>query len=94
MQAARYYARNFLPMSIPLLPRTRSFFARRITYAPGVIAQCDCIYRPGSPECSGADVFLGGHLGQGIPNNLLAGDLGVSHNTDSARRGNFRAHLS
>jgi hypothetical protein len=27
-------------------------------------------------------VYLRGHLGQGIPNNLLAGDLGVPHNTD------------
>jgi hypothetical protein len=49
-----------LPMWIFLLPRTRSFFARRIMYAPGVIAQCDCkrIYRPGSPECSGTDAYI------------------------------------
>jgi len=84
--ASRGYARNFLRSRCRFLPRTRCFFARSITYAPAVIAQCDCkhIYRPGSSECSsGTDVriFAGISVKGFRIIRFVAGDLGVPHNT-------------
>lgn len=70
-----------LPISIPLLPWIAyALFSStlcHITYAPYVIAQCHCkcIYWLGRMQFRmqrrDRVVYLCGHLGQGIPNNLL-----------------------